>query len=46
VNSQKTLNVELIKEGRTKTKIKILEDYPPLKRGMEIRVLNNKILHH
>jgi hypothetical protein len=41
----KTLQAEMLKEGRTKSKIRILEDYPPLKKGTEIRVLNNKILY-
>lgn len=40
----KDLTVELIKQGRTKSKIKILEDYPPHIAGEELRVLNKRLL--
>ena len=45
INSQKQIEVKVIKEGRTKTKIRILEDYKPLQKGDEIRVLNRKLLY-
>lgn len=44
VNAMKDLIVELIKQGRTKSKIKILEDYPPHIAGEELRVLNKRLL--
>lgn len=43
VNSMTKIPVRLIKWGRNKSKIRILEDYTPYKAGDEIRVLNSKL---
>ena len=43
VNSMKDIEVELLKEGRSKSKVRILEDYSPYCKGDEIRVLNSKL---
>lgn len=39
----KTIKVELLKEGKSKSKVKLLEEYPPHRLGEEIRVMNKRL---
>ena len=43
INSMKIIEVEIIKKGKSKSKVKLLEEYPPHVLGEEIRVMNKRL---